>query len=138
MKRSLAVLVALGALLFAATVAHAATRPVFVDVDNQKQVTPHTLFLTGDGTLDVVKVSWSTWGRGPAIGTGTAEFHGCTPNCAAGKQHTAQVAVRLSDLTSCKGRRYYGRVSLRSRRTGTPLFTSYLSHQNWAPCRRLR
>jgi hypothetical protein len=138
MKRTLALLTALGALLVVAAVAHAASRPVFLDVDNQPQVTPHTLFLTGDGTLDVVKLSWSAWGPGPAIGTGTAEFHGCTPSCAAGKQHTERVTVRLSDQASCKGRRYYDRVSLRDRRTGKPRFTSYLAHQNWAPCRRVR
>jgi hypothetical protein len=135
MKRSLAVLIALGALLAGAAVAQAASRTFFVNVDNHRQIKPHTLFLTGDGTLDVAKATWSNWGGNRAVGVGTAQFHGCTPSCAAGKQHQARVTIRFSDRVSCHGRRFYNRVSLLNRRSGKPLFTSFLKHQNWAPCR---
>jgi hypothetical protein len=136
MKRTLTlVLVALGVLLGASTAVRAAATPVFMNADNEKQVRPRSLYLTGDGTLDVLKVSWRSWGATQAIGTGVADYHGCTPSCAAGKPHQLQVIVRLGSPVTCHGRRYFNRVQLFNRRTTKPFFTSFLAHQNWAPCR---
>jgi hypothetical protein len=134
MKRSVALLLALAALLATAAIAQAATTVFFQGVDPGRVVKPKTLFLTGDGTLDVFHVSWQTWGVGQAIGHGTAEYHGCTPDCAAGKSHSAAVTVKLSDMVSCSGKTYYSHVTL-LRSSGAKLFASYLRNNHWAPCR---
>jgi hypothetical protein len=134
MKRSFALLLAVAAVLAAVATAQAATTTFFQGADAGRVVKPKTLFLTGDGTLDVFHVTWQSWGGALATGHGTAEYHGCKPDCAAGKQHSAAVTVKLSDPVSCSGRTYYSRVSL-IQSSGAPLFKSYLHGNHWAPCR---
>jgi hypothetical protein len=135
MKRSFALLLSLAAVLAATATAQAASTVYFQGADAGRVVTPKTLFLTGDGTLDVFHASWQAWGGAQAIGHGTAEYHGCTPSCAAGKPHSAAVTVKLSGRVSCSGRTYYNRVTL-IKRSGGELFASYLRNNNWAPCKR--
>jgi hypothetical protein len=134
MKRTFALLLALGALLAGAATAQAASTVFFQGVDPGRVVKPKTLFLTGDGTLDVFHASWQTWGGAQAIGHGTAEYHGCTPSCAAGKPHSAAVTVKLSGKVSCSGRTYYDTVTL-IKGNGAELLRSYLHANHWAPCR---
>lgn len=93
---------------------------------------PSSLELTGDGTLAVVRVQWSSWGGPTAIGTGNAFYHGCTPSCAAAPTHSALVAIRLSSVRSCSGRSYYSGVTL-TLNSGQLLDKNFLQ-QSWAPC----
>ena len=133
MRRTFALLLALGALLGTAAVAQAAT-VYFAGAVGGRSVRPRTVYLSGDGTLDVIKVKWRSWGTATAVGTGTAAYHGCDPSCAAGKEHRTAVTVKLSDLTACKGSRYYDKVALIGR-SGKPLFASDLRLDSFKPCR---
>ena len=93
---------------------------------------PRFLSLTADGTLEVSSVHWSRWGGSVALGRGQAEYHGCTPSCAAAKPHYARVTVKLSRIRVCSGRRYYSTVTL-ILRSGKHLDARYLK-RSWAPC----
>ena len=93
---------------------------------------PKTLELTGDGTLSVGQVQWNSWGGDTASGTGTASYHGCTPNCAAAPVNTASVAIRLSNIRICAGRRYYSSLTL-TLPSGKLLDESFVQ-RSWSPC----
>ncbi len=93
---------------------------------------PRTLELTGDGTLYVGQVQWNSWGGDTATGTGTASYHGCNPNCASAPVSTASVAIRLSNIRVCGGRRYYGSLTL-TLPSGKLLDESFVQ-RSWSPC----
>ena len=95
-------------------------------------VRPKSLELTADGTLSVEQVQWTSWGGPSARGNGNALYHGCTPNCAAAPTHAAVVAVRLSNVRTCAGKRYYAGVTLRLN-SGRLLDQSFLQ-RSWSPC----
>ena len=95
-------------------------------------VRPISLQLTADGTLSVERVQWSSWGGSTASGSGSALYHGCVPNCAAAPTHAAVVAIRLSDVRTCRGKRYYAGVTLRLT-SGRLLDQSFLQ-RSWSPC----
>lgn len=52
--------------------------------------------LSGDGTAELSKMTWSSWTATKAVGSGTEKLASCTPNCAAGKQYTVKVTVTFS------------------------------------------
>ena len=93
---------------------------------------PATLELTGDGTLFVQHVQWSSWGGPTATGSGDAEYHGCSPNCASAPVHTALVSIRMSGIRTCGGRQYYAglTLTLSSGRLLDPTFVQ----RSWSPC----
>lgn len=93
---------------------------------------PSTLELTGDGTLEVSGVQWTAWGGDTATGTGNASYHGCTPNCAAAPVSTASVAIKLSNVRVCAGRRYYASLTL-TLPSGKLLDESFVQ-RSWSPC----
>jgi hypothetical protein len=95
-------------------------------------VRPISLQLTADGTLSVERVQWNSWGGPTARGSGSALFHGCIPNCAAAPTHAAVVSIRLSDVRTCDGKRYYAGVTLRLS-SGRLLDQSFLQ-RSWSPC----
>jgi hypothetical protein len=112
--------------------AAAAATVYFHDVDSKNVVKPKTLFLTGDGTLEVQSVSWSGWGGSDATGSGKAEYHGCTPSCAQAKVHHAQVKITLSKIKTCSGKQYYTHVALKLP-SGKLLDGNFLK-RSWSPC----
>ncbi len=93
---------------------------------------PSSLQLTGDGTLSVEKVQWTSWGGPTASGSGSALYHGCTPNCAQAQTHAAVVSIRLSDVRSCGGRHYYAGLTL-TLPSGRQLDRSFVQ-RSWSPC----
>lgn len=93
---------------------------------------PRTLELTGDGTLAVLGVQWTSWGGATATGTGNAEYHGCTPNCASAPLHQALVSIRLSTIRVCGGRAYYAGITLTTN-SGRLLDRDFLQ-RSWSPC----
>ena len=92
-------------------------------------VRPSPLWLSADGTLVVLHVRWRQWGGRVAVGTGTAEYHGCTPSCGAAPAHYAHVTVNLWDIVQCDGQAYYNKVTLYKRHGKVPV-----RYQHWAPC----
>ena len=83
-----------------------------------------------DGTLVVRQVHWSQWGGRVAIGRGTAEYHGCTPQCGTAPIHHAGVTVHLYGIRDCGGQNYYNRAAVITFQ-GKKLSPRY---QHWAPC----
>jgi hypothetical protein len=104
----------------------------FKGAGGSEQQRPSSLQLTGDGTLFVAGVQWTSWGGPAATGTGNAEYHGCTPNCAQATPHNALVAIRLFGIRVCAGRQYYSGVTLRLN-SGRLLDEQFLQ-QSWSPC----
>lgn len=111
MGRSVLLVSLVVGLVFAAS-ATAASTVYFTGAAAGRHVQPRTLELTGDGTLEVFKVHWNSWGGSTASGRGQAEYHGCTPNCAAAPDHHARVSIQLSRIRRCGSRRYYSHVRL--------------------------
>ena len=108
-------------------------QPVFfAGVVSPGKQRPRTLELTGDGTLFVGGVQWSSWGGPEALGSGNAEYHGCTPNCASAPVHMALVSIRLSNIRVCGGRRYYSGLTL-TLNSGKLLENQYVQ-RSWSPC----
>jgi hypothetical protein len=105
---------------------------LFAGAVGPAQVRPDGLSLSADGTLEVEGVTWGAWGGKRATGSGTADYHGCTPSCAAARTHHAAVAITLSNVRTCKGRQYYTHVAL-AKRSGKLLDASFL-RISWNPC----
>ena len=93
---------------------------------------PGTLPLTVDGTLYVSAAQWTTWGGQTATGNGVAHYHGCTPTCGQSPVREAFVAIRLSGIRTCAGRRYYSAVTL-TLNSGQLLSKDFLQ-RSWSPC----
>jgi hypothetical protein len=119
-------------LVLAGAAVASAPQVLFKGAIGNAQVRPSQLALSADGTLEVSGFTWQAWGGSRATGSGTAEYHGCTPNCAAAKDHHAPVAITLSNVQTCKGKQYYTHVALK-RRSGRLLDASFL-RISWSPC----
>ena len=63
-------------------------------------------FTCADGGISVNKIKWSTWDKSGATGTGTFNENLCEPSCVEGKEVSAPVNIKLSDLTPRKGKYY--------------------------------
>jgi hypothetical protein len=97
-------------------------------------VRPSNLYLSADGTLFVGNVRWTAWGGQVAKGYGRAEFHGCSPSCAAAPDHHARALVRLSDIKRCQHRSWYSRVTVITRRASGNWRPLKTTNTDWAPC----
>jgi hypothetical protein len=66
----------------------------------------------GDASLGATGVTWSSWTRRSAMGSGTGQLNDCNPNCASGKTKTAPMSLTASKPVTCKnGRRLFSRLS---------------------------
>lgn len=128
-RRMTAAVVAVALVLATASLAQAAGVWFHGAANQGHHVRPGTLWLSGDGTLVVFHMHWSQWGGSVAVGKGSAEYHGCTPDCATAPIHHVAVTVHLSDIHTCKGQQYYDRVTLYKRRGQLKV-----GFQHWAPC----
>jgi hypothetical protein len=104
----------------------------FAGVVGRARQRPASLELTGDGTLFVSGVQWSSWGGPTATGSGNAQYHGCNPNCAEAPAHSALVSIRLTSMRACSGRHYYSSLVL-TLNSGQLLDKEYLQ-RSWSPC----
>ncbi len=120
------------ALALAGSAVASASQVRFAGAIGPAQVRPGQLALSADGTLEVGGITWGAWGGRRATGSGTAEYHGCTPNCAAAPVHHVPVAITLSNVRTCKGKPYYTHVALQEP-SGRLLDAGFL-RINWNPC----
>jgi len=68
---------------------------------------PKAMTLTcADGGLYVDEITWTTWDKTGATGTGTFYENLCEPSCAEGEQVSAPVKITLTDLSPRKGKNY--------------------------------
>jgi hypothetical protein len=52
--------------------------------------------LSGDSTTELSAMTWSAWTGTEAVGSGTEQLDGCTPNCATGKLYAVKVTVTFT------------------------------------------
>ena len=68
---------------------------------------PNVITLTcADGGLYVDEITWTTWSKTGATGTGIFYENLCEPSCAEGEQVSAPVKITLTDLSPRKGKNY--------------------------------
>jgi len=79
-----------------ATATVATARIYLVDVNNQKSIVPHSIALSGDSTLYVDKVKWTSWTFTGATGNGVMLIDDCVPDCARGHQSQYPVTIHLT------------------------------------------
>ena len=53
--------------------------------------------LSGDSTVFLSKMKWTTWSETEAVGTGIDKIDGCNPDCAAGPVYSVPTVVTLSN-----------------------------------------
>lgn len=53
--------------------------------------------LSGDSTVFLSKMTWTTWSETKAVGTGIDKIDGCNPDCAAGPVYSVATVVTLSN-----------------------------------------
>ena len=96
---------------------------------------PRNLYLAcGDGNNYLTKMSWSTWSRAYASGTGTQMINSCIPYCASGRFLSYRVDVifwRTEPVPHYPGWTYFSRVTLLYPGTRPPAF--YRGKQNSGP-----
>jgi len=68
---------------------------------------PKAITLTcADGGLYLDEITWTSWNKTGATGTGTFYENLCEPSCAEGEQVSAPVKITLTDLSPRKGKNY--------------------------------
>jgi hypothetical protein len=68
---------------------------------------PKAITLTcADGGLYIDQITWNTWSKSGATGTGTFYENLCEPSCAEGEQVSAPAKITLTDLSPRKGKNY--------------------------------
>jgi hypothetical protein len=65
----------------------------------------------GDASLGARGMTWSTWTRKKADGTGTGQINDCNPDCAHGTTRTAPMELQLSKPQLCSnGKRVFAKL----------------------------
>ena len=76
---------------------------------------PKAITLTcADGGLYVDQITWNTWTKEGATGSGIFHENLCEPSCAEGKIVEAEVIVKLDQLTPYKGEYYLRTLDIRT------------------------
>ena len=76
---------------------------------------PKAITLTcADGGLYVDQITWNTWTKEGATGSGIFHENLCEPSCAEGKIVEAKVIVKLDQLTPYKGEYYLRTLDIRT------------------------
>jgi hypothetical protein len=70
------------------------------------------IFACGDASFGATGVTWSSWTRKSASGSGNGQINDCNPDCAHGQVHKAAINVRASKPRTCSnGRRIFTKLS---------------------------
>jgi hypothetical protein len=73
---------------------------------------PATAVLSGDSTVGLQGMSWTSWGTATATGAGTGWVEDCNPSCAAGTIHREPTRVTLTSPATACGVRYFQHAEL--------------------------
>jgi len=73
------------------------------------QIKPKTVFLGGDPTGLVTKLTWKSWSASVAVGTGTGSYP--PPGKPVAEAVKVPVTLKASSLGTCKGHKAYERLS---------------------------
>ena len=87
-------------------------RPLLISNCAKPKFKPANVILAcGDASFGATGMSWSSWGRKAAVGTGTGQINDCKPDCAHGHQKTAPIQLKLKKPVKCKnGKRIFAKV----------------------------
>jgi hypothetical protein len=116
MRRAIPIAIAVLALGIAgasgAATAAGAKRPLLISNCAKPKFKPANVILAcGDASFGATGMSWTSWGRKAAVGTGTGQINDCNPDCAHGKPKTAPIELRLSKPVKCSnGKRIFAKV----------------------------
>jgi hypothetical protein len=58
---------------------------------------PAAIFISGDSTNDVYKITWTSWTQSSATGKGTWIYDSCTPDCGDGQLATYPAVITFAD-----------------------------------------
>jgi hypothetical protein len=100
----------------AAALASAGPRQVWVTDCFKSAYKPKSITIAcGDASNILVKLTWSSWSRTKAVGSGKDAVNMCTPNCAAGHFTYHRVTATLSKPIHCSGRKHrvFNRLTLK-------------------------
>ena len=110
---AIAAAAALGTTLLLSTIAPSrqpistAAKDIFTWDCEYPEHKPKAITLTcADGGLYVDEITWTTWSKTGATGTGTFFENLCEPNCAEGEQVSAPVKIALTELSPRNGKNY--------------------------------
>lgn len=87
--------IALACLFVAAAVAKPTRVPRFV-AGAWSGLRPANIDFSGDAGNIVIRLRWSAWGQGRAVGVGSSNILSCIPNCAQGKATSVSTRITLS------------------------------------------
>jgi len=119
MKRVLLIAIAAAAIGVAGTAAasgptasESGKLPLLINNCAKPKLKPANVILAcGDASFGATGMSWSSWTRKAAVGTGTGQINDCNPDCAHGKTKTAPIQLRLKKPVKCKnGKRIFAKV----------------------------
>jgi len=93
-------------------------RPLLISNCAKPKFKPiNVIIACGDASLGAREMTWSSWTRKLALGTGTGQVNDCDPDCAHGTTKTGAMQLLLSHPRTCStGRRLFTRL----RYTWTP------------------
>jgi hypothetical protein len=86
--------------------------PLLINNCAKAKLKPANVILTcGDASFGATGMTWTSWTRKSALGTGTGTINDCKPNCAQGKPKTAPIQLRLGKPVTCSnGKRIFAKV----------------------------
>jgi hypothetical protein len=87
-------------------------RPLLISNCAKPKFKPANVILAcGDASFGATGMSWSSWTRKAAVGTGTGQINDCNPDCAHGKPKFAPIELRLGKPVKCSnGKRIFAKV----------------------------
>ena len=140
-KRTLLVMASCAALVAAMALPAGASGKQTLLIGNcaKPKFKPATLiFACGDASFGATGVTWSSWTRNSATGSGTGEINDCVPDCAHGTVKKAAINVRASKPRKCSnGRRLFTKLSYSWASGASPVANSPASGSIPAGCKLL-
>ena len=119
MKRFLLTVIAAGALAVASgatasgpVATSSGKLPLLISNCAKPKLKPANVILAcGDASFGATGMSWSSWTRKAAVGTGTGQINDCKPDCAHGHTKTAPIQLKLKKPVKCSnGKRIFAKV----------------------------
>lgn len=87
-------------------------RPLLISNCAKAKFKPiNVIIACGDASLGAREMTWSSWTRKSALGTGTGQVNDCTPDCVHGTTKNAPMQLLLSKPRTCSnGRRLFTKL----------------------------
>ena len=87
-------------------------RPLLISNCAKPKFKPiNVIIACGDASLGAREMTWSSWTRKSALGTGTGQVNDCNPDCVHGTTRTAPMQLLLSKPRTCSdGRRLFTKL----------------------------